>query len=189
MTTPPATPNTNIRIVGIVFSLLLIMTMLGVSLSTASDLGLGEAGPVTTELNLDERTYYEYVAPRLDRLILEVDDVVILVDGKSRDIIALTVSGERIDSLTTEIIDFGEENEVPRRFANIHRLTVNGSETVDYTFDEAKSALRRFNFSEMITLVSKFNDAADTLHQAQDEMRSIVGTSSTAVTACTRFQA
>jgi hypothetical protein len=161
----------------ILFSLLvlLLVTMVGVSISTASDIAIGEARPASRNLSVDERTYYEFVAPRLDRVVVEVDNVVSMVDGKSRDIVALTVSGDRIEELTDDIVGFGATNGVPSRFADVHRLIVGGTESVTYTFDEARKALRRFNFSQMTTLVSQFDSGARTLHLAQEQMLAVVG--------------
>jgi hypothetical protein len=154
---------------------LLLVTMIGVSISTASDIVIGEARPVSRSLSVDERTYYEFVAPRLDRVIVEIDNVVSMVDGKSRDIVALTVSGDRIKELTDDIVGFGATNGVPSRFADVHRLIVGGAERVTYTFDEARKALRRFNFSQMTTLVPQFDSGARTLHLAQEQMLAVVG--------------
>lgn len=154
---------------------LLVVTMIGVSISTASHISLKDAQPASAVLTVDERTYYEFVAPRLDRLVAEIDDVVTMVDGKSRDILALTFSGDRIEELKNEILNFGETNGIPSRFADVHKLVVSGTEQVTYTFGEARAALRRFNFSQMAMLVTQFNHAADTLHLAQDHMMSVVG--------------
>lgn len=155
--------------------LLLVLTILGVTRSTISDIALDNAGPASQTLSVDERTYYEFVAPRLDRLVIEVDAVAKMAKGKSRDIIALTISGDRIQQLTDEIEEFGEMNGVPARFGSVHRLIKDGTDTVTYTFGEARSALRRFNFSRMPALITKFDDAADTLHLAQDQMTTLVG--------------
>ncbi len=157
--------NTNLALF-----LLLLVTIVGVTLSTASHIDLT---PATggTGLSDDESAYYEYVAPRLDRLVSEVDDVVVMVDSKSRDIIALSVSGARIEELTNEISTYGVEHGVPERFADIHARILDATDTATYTFDQARQALRSFDFSGMTGLVSEFQAAADGLHQAQDALR------------------
>jgi hypothetical protein len=170
-----SSPPANRRSILISVLILLLVTVLGVSISTASDIALGEAQLTSQPLTVDERTYYEFVAPRLDRLVVEIDAVVTMVEGKSRDIIALTISGNRIEELTNEIVRFGESNGVPSRFADVHETIMGGTETVTYTFDQARAALRTFDFSQMTALVTRFNDAAETLHAAQDQMLSVVG--------------
>ena len=168
-------PSPQRRTLTFALAALLVMTTIGVSISTASDISLDAPPPASQALSVDERSYYEFVAPRLDRLVVEVDEVVTMVDGKSRDIIALTVHGDRIEELTDEIVTFGEEHGIPPRFDDVHGLIVSGTDTVTYTFGEARLALRRFNFSKMTTLVSEFDAAAQTLHRAQDQMMTVVG--------------
>lgn len=158
--------------------LLVALTILGITRSTASDIALDDPEPASRTLSVDERTYYEYVAPRLDRLVIEVDAVAKMANGKSRDIIALTIGGDRIQELTDQIVEFGETNGVPARFRNVHQLIKGGTDTVTSIFDEARSALRRLNFSGMSTLITKFDAAADTLHLAQDQLTTLVGSRS-----------
>ncbi len=149
--------------------LLLLVTILGVTVSTATHIDLT---PATggSGLSDDESAYYEYVAPRLDRLVSEVDDVVVMVDGKSRDIIALSVSGARIEELAGEITVYGEEHGVPERFTDIHARILDATDTATYTFAQARQALRSFDFSGMTGLVAEFQAAADGLHRAQDAL-------------------
>lgn len=167
--------RTSLFTYALVLVALLLLGAVGVWRFTVTDIHIDEAAPAADSLSVDERTYYEYVAPRLDRLIAEVDDVVVMVDQKSRDIIELTVHGERIEALTDQILTFSSENGVPERFESVHQLIEDGTRTVTYTFDEARTALRTFNFSEMTSLVPKFNQAAVLLHTAQDEMLALSG--------------
>lgn len=161
----------------IVISLLvlLVVTIVGVSLSTVEHIDLAPASGASG-LTSEESAYYEYVAPRLDRLVSEVDDVVVMVDGKSRDVIALTVSGARIEQLADQITHYGETNGIPERFATIHAGILDATGTATYTFDQARQALRSFDFSGMTALVADFQSAADGLHRAQDALRVYGGT-------------
>ncbi len=174
---PQNRPRTSLLTYSLVLVALLIVGAIGISRFTVTDIDIDDAAPAPDSLSVDERTYYEYVAPRLDRLVEEVDDVVVMVDQKSRDIIELTVHGERIEALTNQILTFAEENGVPERFESAHNLITDGTDTVAYTFEEARTALRTFNFSGMTTLVPKFNEAAVTLHTARDEMLALSGVS------------
>ncbi|HEV2072222.1 MAG TPA: hypothetical protein VGR29_01155, partial [Thermomicrobiales bacterium] len=158
--------------------LLLLVTVVGVSKVTVEDIDLGEAAPPSASLTVDEETYYRFVAPRLDRMVVEVDRVADMVNGKSRDIIALTISANRIETLSEAIVEFGEQNGVPERFGYVHHCILQSTGTFAYAFDEARSALSRFDFSAMTVLVPQFNDAAHMLHLAQEEMTSIAGSDS-----------
>lgn len=151
---------------------LLLIGSIGVMITTASDINLGAAGPVSG-LTEDESTYYAYVAPRLDRLVAEVDDVVTMVEGKSRDIVALTVGGNRIETLSREIAIFGEEHGVPERFRPVHASIISATNTTSHTFGQARKALRTFDFSVMSGLVTELKTAADELHDAQGELQAI----------------
>jgi hypothetical protein len=145
-----------------------------VIVTSANDIDL-ETVAGSTGLTEEENAYYEYVAPRLDRLVVEVDDVVVMVEKKSRDILTLTISGNRIETLTSEITAFGESNGVPERFQDVHNQIVSATDTTTYTFAQAREALKSFDFSQMSSLVTGFQDAANELHDAQHEMNTVAG--------------
>lgn len=125
-------------------------------------------------LSLDEEAYYEYVSPRLDRLVEEVNLTREMVETKSRDIVALTRAGNVIDTLTAEIRTYGEENGVPPKFEDLHERLMKASTTVTTTFDEARTALRTFNFSGMSDLVVGFAAAADEFTACQGDLAALV---------------
>lgn len=150
-------------------ALLLLLGSIGVVISTANDIDLDDV-TASVSMDADETAYYEYVAPRLDRLVMEMDNAVEMVEGKSRDILALTVSGNRIETLTAEIVAYGEEHGVPDTFTEVHSMIVDATSTAIGTFEEARNALRTFNFSGMSGLVEGFTAAANELHVAQEEM-------------------
>lgn len=122
----------------------------------------------------EEEAYYEYVAPRLDILVIEVDATREMVETKSRDIVSLTRAGNVIETLTGEIETYGEEHGVPFKFATVHAQILQASGQVNLTFDEARSALRSFNFSGMTELVGGFGEAADQFTASKNEMQALV---------------
>lgn len=126
------------------------------------------------ELSVDEEAYYEYVAPRLDMLVIEVGNTREMVETKSRDILALTRAGSVIEQLTGEIVAYGEANGVPAKFASVHEKIVAASNTVNFTFDEARTALRTFNFSGMSDLVMGFTAAADEFTASRNDLQALV---------------
>lgn len=126
------------------------------------------------DLSVDEEAYYEYVSPRLERLVTEVAVTREMVETKSRDIVALTRAGSIIDTLTTDIRGYGEANGVPSKFSDVHARILEASDTVIYTFDEARTALRTFNFSAMSGLVVGFGNAADAFVACQDDLEALV---------------
>ena len=166
---------TSHRPVLVVLMLLCFMTGLGVSKATIENIVLGETQETSVPLSIDEATYYEFVAPRLDRLVAEVDRVAEKVNGKSRDIVGLAMSADRIETITHDIMEFGEKNRVPVRFEKVHQYVLQGTGTISSAFGEARLALSNLDFSAMASLVHEFNDAAHLLHVAQDEMTAIVG--------------
>jgi hypothetical protein len=150
-------------------ALMLLFGSIGVFISTANDIDLDDV-TASASMDADETAYYEYVAPRLDRLVMEMDETVEMVQGKSRDILALTVSGNRIETLTAEIVAYGDDHGVPVMFAEVHSMIVDATSTAIGTFEEARTALRTFNFSGMSGLVEGLTAAATDLHAAQEEM-------------------
>lgn len=126
------------------------------------------------ELSVDEEAYYEYVAPRLDMLVIEVDATREMVETKSRDIMALTRAGTIIETLTGEIQAFGNEHGVPPKFAGVHAQILTASDTVNFTFEEARTALRTFNFTRMSDLVVGFASAADEFTASRNDLQALV---------------
>jgi hypothetical protein len=125
-------------------------------------------------LSLDEEAYYEFVAPRLDRLVVEVGSTREMVETKSRDIVALTRAGSTINTLIEGIRTYGEEHGVPPRFGEVHGRILSASDTVTHTFDEARTALRTFNFSGMSELVVGFTAASDEFITCQSDLAALV---------------
>lgn len=171
-TRQPARPSRNSALA--ILAVLLLIGSISVIVTTAQDIDIGVARDAEG-LSTSETAYYEYVAPRLDRLVVEVDDVVAMVEGKSRDILALTIAGGRIEELSAEIVEYGETNGVPDRFAGIHATILNATDTANYTFAQARESLRSFDFSRMTDLVTDFQDAANGLHRAHDELETLAG--------------
>lgn len=128
----------------------------------------------STELTVDEEAYYEYVSPRMEILVDEVTSTRGMVENKSRDIMALTRAGNIIETLTGEIRAYGEENGVPPLFADVHTQILEASDTVNFTFQEARTALRTFNFSGMSDLVAGFGEAADSFTACRDDLKALV---------------
>lgn len=129
-----------------------------------------------TNLSVDEEAYYEYVAPRLEMLVTEVDATREMVETKSRDIMSLTRAGTVIETLTGEIREYGITNVVPEKFEDVHERILKASGTVNATFDEARTALRTFNFSSMSGLVVGFTGAADEFTACNNDLHALVAT-------------
>ena len=158
-------------------AILAILILIGASTTIAGAIQTVDVPEIDADdlaLSLDEQAYYEYVAPRLDLLVEEVDLTREMVETKSRDILALTRAGTVIDTLTSEIRAYGEDNGVPPKFASVHERILGASETVNLTFDEARKALRTFNFSGMSQLVVGFTSAADEFAACQGDLAELV---------------
>jgi len=150
----------------LIFAALLAISWFGITLSTGSTIRLNEPAESARTLTVDEATYYEYVAPRLERLVAETDSVLELVKTRSRNVISLSVHGNRIDTLAAEIRAFGAEKTVPERFAAIHQQILDGSDEATSAIAAARSALRRFDFSGLPALIPQFESGSMQFHQA-----------------------
>jgi len=157
----------------VVVAILLVLTWVGVSLSTGTTIPLTAPTTTTQTFTVDEATYYEYVAPRLERLVKETDSVVELVRNRSRNVISLSVHGNRIDTLAADIRAFGSTHPVPARFAAIHQQILDGTEEATSAIADAKSALQRFDFSGIPQLIPQFEAGSETLHAAWDAMTAV----------------
>jgi hypothetical protein len=152
---------------------MLVVTWIGVSLSTATRVTLGPPEQTAQTFSVDEAAYYEFVAPRLERLVQETDSVLELVKNRSRNVFSLNVHGNRINRLAAEIKAFGETHPVPERFAAIHKQIIEGSEYATIAISDAESALQRFDFSDIPHLIPQFEDGSRLLHQSWDGLRVI----------------
>lgn len=143
-------------IVGIV-CLGAVMTLVG-SLESSPKL---EPVPVAQELSLTsaEQGYLAFIAPRLDRLIVETTSASSLVDERSRNIIALRGHGNRITVLTTDIIGWDDDKEVPAEFLASHELLLTTAGQLNALIDEAEGALLRFDFARMGDMIPRFDSA------------------------------
>lgn len=170
----PSTPVSSSRWPLLVLLGVLAFGMVGLVQVTMEDITLPQAAQATSDLSVDEKAYYDFVEPRLARLSDEVSAVAEMVDGKSRNIVDLTVRGHRIETLTIEILEQGDTSGVPERFSSAHENIRQASQVINASFDEARAALRKFNFSNMTTLAAQFHRATDVLTLAHEELVALV---------------
>ena len=123
--------------------------------------------------SVDEATYYEYVAPRLDRLVREIDRATALVEERSRNIVALSTHGARIEELARQIEAYGRTHPVPPRFATVHEHILEGTGIATATIAEARNAFQRLDFSAIPALIPRFRHGANLLHEAADTLASM----------------
>jgi len=97
--------------------------------------------------------------PRLDQLIEEATSVSALVDERSRNFFALQGHGNRIMALTTDIIEWDDENKVPDAFVASHSSLVRTATALQGLIGDAQGALRRFNFQGVDDLIPRFDSA------------------------------
>lgn len=134
-----------------------VMTLVG-SLESSPKL---EPVPLVQERSLTsaEQAYLAFMAPRLDRLIVETTSVSSLVDERSRNIIALRGHGNRITVLTTDIIGWDDDKEVPAEFVPSHELLLTTAGQLNALIDEAEGALLRFDFAGIGDMIPRFDSA------------------------------
>lgn len=119
-------------------------------------------------LHTTERAYLDFMVPRLDRLIQEGSAVSTLVDGRSRDVLALSRHGFRISALAGEVIDWDSTNPVPSRFLSTHASLLASAHELEALIGEARQALLTFSFNDMSTLVTRFDDATATMRNVRE---------------------
>lgn len=165
----------SLRAFVILLTILVPITGIGVALSS-STVSIRPAPIAPRAFTVDEATYYEYVAPRLDRLVMEMDRVLALVEDRSRNVISLSAHGTRIAKLAGEIEAFGRAHPVPPRFLTIHDRILEGADLATTTIAEARKALQRFDFSAIPDLIPRFEQGVHLLHQASDELAALAAT-------------
>lgn len=129
-------------------------------------------------LTASEHAYLAFMLPRLDRLIDEATAVSSLVDDRSRNIVALSGYGNRINVLTTDIMEWDDGNEVPDVFLASHASLLRAAGELHVLIDEAQSALLRFDFTGVGDLIPRFDSAVSTAQTVRDTLPSAANSSS-----------
>lgn len=110
------------------------------------------------------------MVPRLDRLIQESTAVSNLVDGRSRDVLALSRHGSRITGLTNAIAQWDSSNQVPGRFRSAHASLLASADELETLIGEARRSLMSFDFSKMRDLVPRFDKATATIQAVREAL-------------------
>lgn len=171
-----ATPTFRKLLIGGILCMGAIMTLVG---------SIGDAptferisNPGNHSLTDPEQAYLAYMVPRLDRLIEEVTAVSSLVDERSRNIIALQGYGNRITTLTSDIIEWDDENEVPDDFLPSHASLLRVAGDLRGLVDEAQGALLRLDFAGVGDMIPRFEGAVSTAQRVRDALPSGAGSPS-----------
>ena len=127
----------------------------------------------TAALSPDERAYVEFVSPRLEELVDETSAVTVLVQERSRNVVALNSRGVRISELSSEIKDFGDQQGVPGRFMQVDISIRDGLTLANGAIDNARKALLRFRFDSIPKLIPEFAAGRDKLTSALVELKQL----------------
>lgn len=124
-------------------------------------------------LSPEETSYVEYVSPRLEELVDQTSAVTVLVQERSRNVVALNSRGVRISELSSEIESFGEQHGVPTRFKQVDISIRDGLALANGAIDNARKALLRFRFDSIPTLIPEFAAGRDKLTSALADFKKL----------------
>lgn len=147
--------------------ILAILTGFGIVLSATTVGTLPAIAPPAGNVPVDEATYYKYVAPRLDRLLTELEAVQKLTDDRSRDVVSLGLHAKRIETLADQIRAVPV---VPTSMSELHTNILESLDSVTDTIASARSSLLRFDFTQMPTLSDNFKLAISQLSEYRSDL-------------------
>lgn len=158
----------------VIVGVMVILTAVGVVVSATSPGLLPPAETPGANLSVDEAAYYEYVAPRLDKLLVELDAVIQLTDNRSRDVVALGVRAARIEQLIDQIRSYGDTSGIPERFGAIDDDMRQHMTNVLDVISEARHVLTTFDFARLPGLSDAFGKAFAGLTTDRDRLQHLV---------------
>lgn len=131
--------------------------------------------PVQPKLTLtpEETSYVQFVSPRLEELVDETSAVTVLVQERSRNVVALNSRGVRISELSSEIESFGDQHGVPTRFKQVDISIRDGLALANGAINNAHKALLRFRFDSIPTLIPEFAAGRDKLTSALADFKKL----------------
>ncbi len=130
----------------------------------------GTPAPSVPDLTMDERAYYDFVAPRLRELSAETHALRDAAASKSRNLVDIRVRGERVRGLVREINGYTEKTGTPARFAAAAIAYRAGAEDALVAMREAQQGFMRLDWDRVATAVPRFSDGTEQLDAAIAEL-------------------
>lgn len=152
--------------IAVVIAILVAISGLAILMEGGSTSQYSGDMAISSDLSDDEQAYVTYVLPRLVSLSDSVNQVTSLVQGHSRNVLALTQHGNRIEAIIGDLDAWRAEHAVPERFATIDAQIVDGSTIAQTCIQAARDALTSFDFSAIPDLIPQFEEGASTLGTA-----------------------
>ena len=166
--------------IAMVTALILLLSTSAIVMLSAGGGATRMYAPVepTAALSPDEQAYVAFVSPRLEELVDVTSAVTVLVQERSRNVVALNSQGVRIEELSSEIKDFGDQHGVPARFKQVDIAIRNGMELANGAIENARKALLRFRFDAIPKLIPEFAAGRDKLTSALADLKKLTDDSS-----------
>jgi hypothetical protein len=108
-------------------------------------------------LTAQERTYYEYMQPRLVTVDAESRKLADLGRHKSRNLLEIETRGNRVTKAAGEIDTYVGDHGVPLKFARSYESYQEGIENVRAAMKTARAALFSFKFDQVPAAVAQFD--------------------------------
>jgi hypothetical protein len=140
--------------------LLVMLTVTGVALAP-----LVSAPSPSGEETGDFRAFMQ---PRLTALLESATTVDGMVNGKSRNILALRSESNKIESITADIDAYLANHETPAWAQPVVANYRQGSQRIQTAIDAAYEAIRNFDFSKMADMIPVFDEGTRLLQRAVD---------------------
>lgn len=143
---------------------LLLLTMIGVALVPLAT--------VSPSAQRGEGDFYAYVTPRLVALVDAVERVESLVANRSRNIIALQANADRIETQIEEIDRYLLSSDYRGDHATVVNHYRHGSDSIIVAIEQARTAMRTFDFAAIPNLIPMFTSGSKELSAALSLLQS-----------------
>lgn len=144
-------------------------------LPLAPEPAAGTPVPPGVILSAEERDFYDYVAPRLRALAAESRLLAEMGRARNRDLLELQQRGARVDEVAEQIEGYVAAHETPPRFVRSMAFFGRGAAGVRRAIAEARAGFTSFDWDRVGRAVDLFEQGADDLRAASDDLQRAVG--------------
>jgi hypothetical protein len=136
---------------------------------------VGTPVPLPVGMSAEERSFYDFVVPRMLKASAEAQVLAELGREKSRNIFELQTRGDRVDRYESEIASFISSHRVPDRFAAPMREFLRGESDLQHAMADSKRGMMTFDWNLVAAQIAVFEKGANTVKSATDQIQATAG--------------
>jgi hypothetical protein len=161
----------------------LLVAVVGLGLSERARIGeivakpapAGTPVPLPAGMSADERSFYDFVVPRMLKISAEAQILAELGREKSRNIVELQTRGDRVDRYESEITSYISSHRVPDRFAPTMREFLRGVSDLQHAMADSKRGMMTFDWDLVAAQIDVFDRGANEVKSVTNQIQREAG--------------